>query len=206
VISTTASRKSPDVQIGRLDGWVKGGEALLEVTKDRSTGHGPPRWHVLWTRSNFEQRVHDRLAAKGLEAFLPKIPMWSRRGGRRSLGEAPMFPGYLFLHHAMDKTTYIDVCKSTGLVSVLGERWDRLDSVPEVEVLAIKQTLEARVPIFPHVYLQEGQRVRIIQGPMTDVEGIFMQGKPRKGLVVISIEMLRRSIAVEVDCTMVAAA
>ena len=38
-----------------------------------------------------------------------------------------MFPGYLFLHHAMDKAAYVEVSKVRGLVQVLGERWDCFD-------------------------------------------------------------------------------
>jgi transcription antitermination factor NusG len=106
----------------------------------------------------------------------------------------------------MDKVSYIEVCKTNGLVSILGERWDRLEAVPDGEMEAIRQALDSHLPIFPHAYLREGQRVRIVRGPMADVEGIFLRGNPRKGLLVISIEMLRRSVAVEVDCTMVAAA
>ena len=164
------------------------------------------RWHVLWTRSNCEQRVCDQVSAKGLEVFLPKIGVWSRRAGNRSLAQAPMFPGYLFLHTLMDKASYIEVCKSIGLVSILGERWDRLEVVPDSEVEGIQQALRAKLPVLPHPYLHEGQRVRIVRGPLADVEGIFVRSNPSKGLLVISIEMLHRSVAVEVDCTQVSAA
>ncbi len=167
---------------------------------------GGPRWHVLWTRSNCEQLVHAQLNSKGLAAFLPRMSAWSRRGGRRYLAQVPMFPGYLFLHHVMDKASYIEVCKSTGLVSILGARWDRLEVVPDAEIGAIQRALAARLPIFPHRYLRDGQRVRITRGPMADVEGIFVRGNPNKGVLVISVDMLQRSVAVEVDCTLVAAA
>jgi len=164
------------------------------------------RWYVLWTRSNCEQLVHGQLTAKGFEVFLPKVGAWSRRRGHRHLAEAPMFPGYLFLHHPMNKASYIEVCKSTGLVSILGERWDRLEVVPDSEIGAIQRALGARLPVFPYPYLREGQRVRIARGPLADVEGIFVRGNPTKGLLVISINMLQRSVAVELDCTLVAAA
>ena len=167
---------------------------------------GGEKWHVLWTRSHCEQAVCDQLTSKGFEMFLPRIGAWSRRGGRRYLAQVPMFPGYVFVHHAIDKASYLEICKSNGLVAVLGERWDRLEAVPDTEIGAIRQTLQAAGPVYPHVYLREGQRVRIVQGPMAGVEGIFLRGNPRKGLLVISIDMLRRSIATEVDCTLVAAA
>lgn len=176
--------------------------ATVSAIQDASS----PRWYVLWARSNCEQLVHGHLTAKGFEVFLPKIGAWSRRGGHRHLAEVPMFPGYLFLHHPMSKASYIEVCKSIGLVSVLGERWDRLEVVPDSEIDAIQQALGARLPVFPYPYLRAGQRVRIARGPLVDVEGIFVRGNPTKGLLVISINMLQRSVAVELDCTLVAAA
>jgi transcription termination/antitermination protein NusG len=167
-----------------------------------------PRWHVLWTRSNCEQLVHDQLTSKGLEVFLPKVGAWSRRGERRYVAQVPMFPGYLFVHEAMDKESYITICRSKakGLVAILGERWDRLEVVPDPEIKAIQLALGSSLPVFPHPYLREGQRVRITSGPLSDVEGIFVRANPSKGLLVISINMLHRSVAVELDCTLVAAA
>lgn len=181
---------------------TKGGEALLETAiVDPSV-----RWHVLWTRSNCEQLVHDQLAAKGFEAFLPTIEAWSRRGAVQRRGPAPLFRGYLFLRHAMDKASYVEVCKAKGLVRVLGERWDRLEAVPDREIEAIQNVLRTGLPILPYPYLKEGQRVRITLGPFANVEGRLVRATPNRGLLVISIDLLRRSIAVQVDCTLVEAA
>jgi transcriptional antiterminator NusG len=144
--------------------------------------------------------------ARGFAVFLPKLELWSRRGGIRHRISTPMFPSYLFLRHAMDKISFIEVCKARGLVRILGERWDRLSTVPESEIDAIQRVLRAELPVVPHPYLREGQRVRITEGPLTGVEGILVQSKPNKGLLVLSVELLRRSIAVEVDATVVGVA
>jgi transcription antitermination factor NusG len=117
-----------------------------------------------------------------------------------------MFPGYLFLQHAMDKSSYIEVRKARGLVRILGERSDQLAVVPDTEIEAIQRVLRAHLPALPHPYLREGQRVRITRGPLADVEGILVRFKPNKGLLVLSIDLLQRSVAVEVDCTLVVAA
>jgi len=162
-----------------------------------------PTWHALWTRSHCEQLVHDQLAAKGFDLFLPTIDQWSRRGGLRHLIRTPMFPGYVFLHGAMDKATYLEVVKARALVRILGERWDRLATIPDGEIAAIRRIVDARVPALAYAYLREGQRVRITRGPMTDVEGILVRTKPNRGLLVVSVDLLRRSVAVHVDCTWV---
>lgn len=162
-----------------------------------------PRWHALWTRSHCERLVYDQLISKGYDAFLPAVRIWSARAGVRRRIQVPMFPGYLFLHHAMDKHSYIEVRKSRGLVGILGERWDRLAVVPDHEVEAIQTVVQASMPVLPHAYLRDGQRVRITRGPLTDVEGILVRQKANAGFLVLSVQLLQRSVAVEVDCTWV---
>lgn len=161
------------------------------------------QWYALWTRSHCERLVWDQLTAKGFQAFLPTIDIWSRRAGVRHRIQVPMFPGYLFLRHAMNMASYTEVRKARGLVRVLGERWDRLAAIPDAEIDAIQIALQARVPVLPYAYLHEGQRVRITCGPLADVEGILVRQQPNKGLLVLSVGLLKRSIAVEVDCTCV---
>jgi len=150
--------------------------------------------------------VFDQLAAKGVQAFLPKIEAWSRRGGERHHIPDPMFLLYLFLRHAMELNSYIEVLKTRELVRVLGDGRDRLAVVPDPEIEAIQKVVQAQLPALPYPYLREGQRVRITQGPLAGVEGILVHTKPNKGLLVLSIELFQRSVAVEVDCTFAVAA
>ena len=65
----------------------------------------------------------------------------------------------------------------------------------------IQKVLQARLPVLPHPYLTDGQRVRIMSGPLAGAEGILMFLRPEKGIVVLSVDLLRRSIAVEIDCS-----
>jgi transcription termination/antitermination protein NusG len=200
----------------RVESVTEGGEALQrDVTSDSNqpveddgspapaSGQAHPQWYALYTRSHCEQLVCDQLMAKGFSIFLPKMEVWSRRSGIRHRISTPMFPSYLFLHHVMDKVSFIEVCKVRGLVRILGERWDRLSTIPETEIEAIHRVLRTELPMSSHPYLRDGQRVRISHGPLTGVEGILVQNKPTKGLLVLSIELLRRSVAVEVDATTV---
>jgi transcriptional antiterminator NusG len=173
-------------------------------TAGATNSRGGAQWRALWTHSNAEQLVHDQLIAKKFDSFLPMIPVWSRRGGAQHLIRKPMFPGYLFLRHALDKASYIEVMKANGMARILGERWDRPAVVADEEVEGIRQVLDTGMPILPHAYLREGHRVRITRGPLTGVEGVLVHHKLHKGLLVVSVELLQRSVAVEVDCVFVA--
>jgi transcription antitermination factor NusG len=157
-------------------------------------------WHVLWTRSNCERLVHDQLARKGYEVFLPQVQQWTPRKHGPQACRAPMFKSYLFLRHAVDKDAYIDICKSDGLVAILGARWDRLARVPDREIDAIKLAVSSELPTMPYPYLEEGARVRITQGTLANAEGILVKTERAKGLFILSVNLLRRSVAVEVHC------
>ena len=116
--------------------------------------------------------------------------------------DVPMFPGYLFLRNALDKAAHVEVRKARGLVSLLGAPGEGPTAVPDTDVDSIQTVVASRAPVMAHPYLREGSRVRITRGPFADVEGILLRTKPNKGLLVISVELLRRSVAVEVDCTL----
>jgi transcriptional antiterminator NusG len=161
------------------------------------------QWFVVWTHSHSERLVHDQLAGRGFDAFLPTLKTWSRRKGARSAIEAPMFPGYVFLHHAIDKRAYVEIAKTRGLVRVLGERWDRLAPVPDDEIEAIRRVVASDLPAFAHPYPREGERVQLTGGPLAGVEGVLASVNRQKGLFVVSVELLQRAVAIEVDCTQV---
>jgi transcription antitermination factor NusG len=163
-------------------------------------------WHVLWTHSNCEDLVGGQLAAAGFHPFVPRVESWARRNGSRRAVRVPLFPGYVFLNDALDKVRHVEVRKARGVVAVLGEGWERPAVVPDGEIEAIRKLADARVPAFLHPYLKEGRRVRIAAGPLAGVEGVLLRVRPDKGLLVLSVELLQRSVAVEVDCTQVVAA
>jgi transcriptional antiterminator NusG len=162
-----------------------------------------PKWYVLWTRSQQEHLVCEQLSEKGFHLFLPTLEVWVRRNGTRYRATVPMFPGYLFLNHAMDKSSYLEVTKARGLMRVLGERWDALADVPDGEISTIQRIYQTGVPAVSHSYLQMGERVRIATGVLEGVEGILVRTKPERGLVVVSVNLLQRSVAVEIDCALV---
>jgi transcription termination/antitermination protein NusG len=161
------------------------------------------RWFALWTHSHCEQLVHDQLAAKGFRVFLPTMRTWSRRAGKQRLIPVPMFQGYLFINHAIDKCSYIEILKTRGLVRILGGQWDELLPVADAEIDALERIQDAGVPVLPHAYLHDGQRVRINTGPLAGVEGVLVRSRPNRGVLVLSVDLLRQSVAVEVDCTAV---
>lgn len=159
-----------------------------------------PRWFALWTQSHCERLVYEQLSAKGFETFLPTIREWSHRAGVRRLIPVPMFAGYLFVRHAIEKGSYLEIVNTRGVVRILGERWDRLAPIDDEEIEGIQRLGRSELALVPYPYLREGQRVRIVEGPLTGVEGFLVRHKPNRGMLVLSVNLLNRSVAVEVDC------
>jgi transcription antitermination factor NusG len=163
----------------------------------------PLGWHVLWTRSNSEHLVAEQLQAKDYEVFLPMIDEVSLgrvRGRRKPIHSVPMFKGYLFLRHRIDRTSFIDISNTRGVVHILGPRWDRLAQVPDEELASIKRAQESHEPVLPYPYLKIGSRVRITRGTLASAQGILVRTELAKGLLVISVDLLQKSIAVKVSC------
>jgi len=183
---------------------TQGAQETQQPNHPTTASHAAPAaWYVLWTRSQCEQTVYEQLSERGFHLFLPTLDVWVRRHGTRRHATVPMFPGYVFLNHLMDKTSYIEVTRARGLVKVMGDRWDALAEVPQGEIATIQRIQQTGVSAVPHPYLRVGERVRIAQGLLEGIEGILVRSKPEKGLVVVSVNLLQRSVAVEVDCAIV---
>jgi transcription antitermination factor NusG len=181
---------------------------------DRDVAHNPAidalagaateaPWYAIWTRSNCERLVAEQLAGKGFTAFLPEMGARSTRQGKSHVVPVPMFPGYLFLHHAIDKRSYIDILKARGIVRILEGGWQRLTPIATEEVVAIQRLVESGMPILPHAYFRQGDPVRVVAGPLAGVEGMFLRDKAHRGRLVVSVNLLQTSVAVEVDAAFV---
>jgi transcription antitermination factor NusG len=181
--------------------------AVRSGQDEPAAGKGPKAatpWYAIWTNSHCEQRVNDQLAVKGFEIFFPKVSAGMRRGGRTA-ADKPLFPGYLFVHAAIDKSSYIDIIKARGVVRILGDRWDALDAVPHEEIDAVRRVIETGQIVVAHPHLTHGDRVRIMSGPLAGVSGIYLRHMPARGLLVVSIDLLQRSVAVAVSAALVEA-
>ena len=191
----------------------EGGEALLTVDAtmtieracqptERCGSQEHASWYAIHTRSHFENLVADQLAARGFSLFLPQRGVWSKR--LKTTRVEPMFPGYLFIHHGMEKKSYIEILKARGVVRVLEGGWNRLTPIADGEMEGIQRVVNAGVPVSPHMYFNQGDRVRVLDGPLAGLEGIFVRDKPNKRRLVVSIHLLQTSVAVEVDAALVA--
>lgn len=156
------------------------------------------QWFAIWTRNQCEPKVRHLLSAKGLEVFVPSVHQASRRRDRRVILDRPLLPGYALARFVPSHAVYMHVMNTDGVVRILGERWDRLWPVPEDQVDAIRRIVATAQNAGPVPWLRFGDRVRIVTGPLHGIEGRVQHWRSGKARFVVSIDLLQRSVGVEV--------
>jgi transcription antitermination factor NusG len=154
----------------------------------------PPDWFALRTRYRFEKRVTEQLTAKGIEVFLPLRRESHRWSDRQKVITVPLFPGYAFVHLEEALSSRRTVLKTAGLIGFVNFRGTAA-AVPPKQIDDLRLLLSENVPFALYPFVQIGQRVRIRGGCLNGLEGILSH---EKGKLVISIDSIQRSLAIEI--------
>ena len=159
-------------------------------------------WYAAYTRAQHEKSVARQLELRAVESFLPLYQKMSRWKDRRVVLHLPLFSGYVFVHMALEER--VRVLQVPGVVRLVGCD-GRPTPMPEEEMEALRNGLLGTLHAEPCPYLHVGSPVRLKSGPLRGVQGVLLKKKSGHRFV-ISFELIRRSIAVEVDAVDVAAA
>jgi transcription antitermination factor NusG len=157
-------------------------------------------WFAVQVRSRYENIVAAILEAKGYEQFSPTYRCRRRWSDRIKEMELPLFPGYLFCR--FNPQNRLPILKTPGLISIVGIAKHPVP-IDEAELTAVRALVTSDLPRQPWPYVQIGQRVRIECGALCGLEGILQNFKGRHRFV-ISVSMLQRSVAAEIDSAWVA--
>jgi transcription antitermination factor NusG len=156
-----------------------------------------PHWYALYTNPRHEKVVAKQLKEQCVENFLPLYRSWHRWKDRRKQVELALFPGYVFVR--IEEQNKLQVLKTPGAVNLVSFN-GKLAALPEPEIETLRNALDNQVFAEPCPYLRVGRKVRVVRGPMAGAEGILSRKKDRCR-VVISVEVLMRSVALEIDGT-----
>lgn len=152
-------------------------------------------WFALQVRARYENYVATLLGGKGYESFLPLYKCRRRWSDRIKEVELPLFPGYLFCRFNPHKRLPILLTPGVVLIVGIGRTPAPVD---EEEIAAIQTVVKSGLPAQPWPFLQIGQRLRIDYGALCGLEGILLELKGHRRIVV-SVTLLQRSVAVELD-------
>jgi transcription antitermination factor NusG len=152
-------------------------------------------WYAIHVRSHYEHLVSAGLRGRGYEDFLPLYRSQRNWSDRKKELDLPLFPGYVFCRLNVEHRQPV-MCVP-GVVSILGLGRTPV-AVPEEELGAVRRVIQSGVAAVPWPFLRTGERVLIERGPLVGVEGTLVEIKSHLRLV-LSIELLQRSVAAEVD-------
>ncbi len=156
------------------------------------------KWYAVRTRSNYEFKVSYLLNKRSIKTFYPTVLKWSRRKDRKIKVARPLFPGYLFVECAATTQDWLEVKKTEGVVNILGTKTAPL-AIPVEQIESVRMIVESGIDPSPHPYLNAGERIVVVDGPLRGAIGIFEKFNDKKGTLVISVDLLGRSLAAEVD-------
>jgi transcription antitermination factor NusG len=160
-----------------------------------TASHLSPRWYAAYTTARHEKRIADHCGLRQIEHFLPLYRTLQRyKNGSRVNLELPLFPGYIFVHIACEKR--VRILEIPGVLSIVSRGRDPIP-LPDFEIESLRAGLHQR-RVEPHPYLVVGERVRIKSGSMEGLEGVLVR-KKNDFRVVLTLDTIMRSIAVEVD-------
>ena len=152
-------------------------------------------WYALQVWSRQESAVAATLTAKGFTTFAPAYAATRIVSGRKRKVELALFPGYLFCR--MDPEQRLHVITAPGVITILGNR-NQATPVGDEEVEAVQRAVDSKLKAEPFGLPRVGQRVTLEAGPLAGVQGVLISHKGHSRLV-ISVELLNRSMAVEID-------
>ncbi len=156
-------------------------------------------WYAIYVRSRFERTVGRLLAEKSYEQFVPMYRCRRRWSDRVKEVELPLFPNYAFCR--MTDTARGRIVTTPGVIRIVGAGNQPLP-VDESEIAALQQIMASGVRTEPWPFLQVGRPVQIDGGPLCGMRGVLCRIRNADRLIV-SVTLLRRSVAVELDRAMV---
>jgi transcription antitermination factor NusG len=151
---------------------------------------------LLLTKARHEKKVLEALERFGIPVYLPLVKKVKKYKKGRAIHEVPLFSNYVFCHEPGELREKMFAI-SQHMVSVITVPEASRESLLE-ELSSIQKILASQAPVEACDELQEGQSVRIKNGQFKDLEGVIVEKRGAMKLV-INVEMLGRSIAVEID-------
>ena len=152
-------------------------------------------WYALQVRSRKENYVASQITGQGYECLLPTYKSIRNWSDRRKEVEQPLFPGYLFCRFEFQQRRPLIL--TPGVLQIVGTGRTPVP-VTDDEIRALQLAVSSEMPKQPWPYLEMGQRVRVNYGTLTGLEGILVNLKGNHR-VVVSVTLLQRSVAMEVD-------
>lgn len=155
------------------------------------------KWYAVQTVARHEKRVATQFVEKQIVTFLPLVPQIRQWSDRQKKIDMPLFSCYTFVHIIPSAENYVNVLRTPGVLGFVGIKGQGTP-IRDEEIETLRTTMREKVPCHSHPFIKVGNRVRIVGGCLDGIEGILKRHGADQSLIV-SIELLQRSISIRVD-------
>ena len=154
-------------------------------------------WYAVHTQPRHEKRIAAQFEEKRVCTFLPLLRQIHRWSDRRSTVEVPMFSCYAFVRIAQTTAERLKVLRTPGVLAFVGSERQGTP-IPDEQIESLQTAIREKIPCVAHPFISVGQRVRIRGGSLDGTEGILVRQGGEQS-VVVSVELLQRSVAIRVE-------
>jgi len=154
-----------------------------------------PKWYAAYTSARHEKRVAEHLQRIGVESYLALYTATRQWNQRRARVELPLFPGYVFVRIPLAER--LRVLSAPGVAYLVSARGEPVPLADE-EIEPLRDCLARKLEAEPIAYLHAGNRVRVVAGPLSGLEGVIVR-RENAARFVVSIDLIMRAIAINVD-------
>jgi transcription antitermination factor NusG len=161
----------------------------------------PMQWFALIVKRRREKAVTESLRDRDIEAFLPVTHMRRCWSDRMKVMDVPLFPGYVFCRCSY--TSRGAVLCTPGVASFVSFGGGPAEVAAE-EIDGVRTIVDSGLPACDGPFVRIGQWVRIVAGPLAGLQGILSREKDALR-VVVNVEILQRSVSVDVERSMTSA-
>lgn len=151
-------------------------------------------WFALYTKPRHEFKVEANLNILSIENYLPTIIVTKKWSDRKKKIRQPLFNGYIFIY-SNEKERLLSLQQPAVVKTVCFQGKPAV--IPNWEIENLKKLLEKSPEIFVTDKIEIGSRVRIVDGPFKDVEGIVTEAANNEKMLAVTMELLNRSVLVK---------
>ncbi|MBN2279648.1 MAG: UpxY family transcription antiterminator [Candidatus Marinimicrobia bacterium] len=152
-------------------------------------------WFAAYTKSRHEKVVKERLEKKGIVTFLPLVRQKSQWKDRIKEVEIPLIKSYIFVQEEARNLLY--VLQTEGILNIvrIGEKYTL---IPDFQIEALQKALEERIHLEPANYFTEGEKVRVLTGPLSGRIGLITKISGHSKLI-LKIDAINFAFSTPVD-------
>lgn len=168
-------------------------------------------WYVIHTYSGYENKVKTNLEHriksmemedKIFEVIIPTEDVMEIKGGKKTITEQKVFPGYIMVNMELSDDSWYVVRNTPGVTGFVGSNARPIALSPEEVDKIIKRTAAEKPK--PKTDFVEGMTVRVVSGPLADFTGVISEINLDQSKLKVLVSIFGRETPVELNFDQVA--